>query len=192
MEEEDATDILMIDSDESWNPEHLIRLLFHEEDIVCGVYRKCCIDKIDFPVILCTADDGSHLGKMLPDGNCLLEAKRVPAGFLKISKRALKRWVEAFPDRWIWYGEKRVYAFFGNEIRDHSFNGMDFCFTDSMREAGLHVWVDPICEITHWGIYPFKGTLDAKLRALKANQEAGNAFSIVEQMAKDIEDGKCS
>lgn len=181
----DATDIIMIDSDESWNPQHLVRLLLHEEDIVCGVYLQCSVAQRKYPVVLKTADDGSHLGKMLPDGNCLLEAKRVPGGFLKISKRALQAWADKNPDEWFWLEDRKTYKFFVNEFRDHIFYGMDFCFSDKMRDAGFQLWVDPICDVRHWGVMEFYGTLDSYLRTEKKNQEA---FATVAQMAKEIEE----
>lgn len=80
LETPDVTDIIIIDSDESWNPAHLVRLLLHEEDVVCGVYLQTNPEVRKYPVLLKTAEDGSHLGKMLPDGNCLLEASRIPSG----------------------------------------------------------------------------------------------------------------
>lgn len=184
---EDATDIVIIDSDESWNPQHLIRLLMHNEELVCGVYLQTDPKKRNFPVVFVHGDDGSYMGKMLPDGNCLLEAERIPGGFMKISRTALQRWVDAYPDNWFMVEGRKVFNFFGNRVDDHTFHGMDFCFSDSMRKCGVKIWVDPICDISHWGIVPFNGTLDAHLRAQKANQEAGSAFAIVEQMAKEIE-----
>jgi len=187
LREEDATDIVLIDSDESWNPAHLIRLLMHEEDIVCGVYRKCEPKKIEYPVVIKTADDGTPMGKMLPDGNCLLECEKLPGGFLKISKRALQLWVEKNPDKWFWTEDRKTYRFFENEIRDNIFNGMDYVFAEKMRSCGITLWVDPICDIIHWGINDFNGTYDNYLRTLKKNQEADGAFSVIREMAKEIE-----
>ena len=185
---EDATDIVIIDSDESWNPENLVRLLMHEEEIVCGAYPQTTPDKRSYPVVFVHDEDGSYMGKMLPDGNCLLEAERIPGGFLKINKTALQKWVDAYPDNWFFVEGRKVFNFFENKVRANTFHGMDFCFSDSMRKCGVKVWVDPIFDIAHWGIVPFKGTLDAYLKAQKANQEASSAFAIVGQMAKEIEE----
>lgn len=184
----DADDIIIIDSDESWVAEHAIRLLIHKEDIVCGVYPLTKPNKMEFPFVPCLADDGSYLGKMLPDGNCLLEVDRVPGGFLKISKRALRRWVEANPDRWINGKEHKIHTFFLNEIRENTFHGMDYCFSDSMKACGIKLWADTICDITHWGLYPYRQTLDAYLRVKKKNQESEWAFDEVAKMAKEIEE----
>lgn len=182
----DATDIILIDSDEGWNPESLVRLLLHEEEIVCGVYRFAN-GEVKYPVVLKTDDDGSYLGQMLPDGNCLLEAEKIPGGFLRISKAALEKWVRKFPDNWLHPEDEKVYTFFINEVRDHTFHGMDFCFGERMRDAGVRIWVDPTCEIAHWGMMPFKGTLDAYLRAKKLNHESTDALATIAQMAQEIE-----
>jgi hypothetical protein len=168
-DDDEATDLIMIDSDESWKPEHLVRLLLHDKEIVSGAYLKCQ-DKKEYAVDLKTAEDGSYLGKVTPDGNCLLEAKRIAAGFLKISKTALQKWVKAFPDNWYWMDGKKCYSFFYNKIENNCFTGMDYCFADSMKAAGVQLWVDPVCDIQHWNITSFKGTLDEHLRNLKAEQ----------------------
>jgi hypothetical protein len=188
LRDEDATDIVLIDSDEGWNPESLVRLLMHEEDIVCGVYKLTNPAEVKYPVILKTAEDGHHLGRMLEDGNCLLEALKIPGGFVKISKEALRKWVEKFPDNWLHPESQKIYTFFLNEVRDHTFHGMDFCFAERMREAGVRIWVDPMCDVIHWGPVPFKGTLDSHLRAMKVAQEGKDAFAVIAQMAKEIEE----
>lgn len=184
---DEVTDIILVDSDESYEPEHLINLLLHKEEVVCGVYRTCEPLNINFPVMLKTDKDGSHIGKMLPNGNCLLEAERIPGGFLKISKSALRKWVATHPDDWFYSEGRKTYNFFTNKIIDHVFTGMDFCFTDSMRDCGITVWVDPMCKISHWGVSEYKGTLDAHLRLLKQTQESKGAFSVIKNMAKEIE-----
>lgn len=184
--DESATDIFLIDSDESWNPQHFVRLLLHEEEAVCGAYLQTSRKQRAYPVVLDTDEDGSQLGKMLLDGNCLLEALKVPAGFWKLSKTALKKWIDANPDRWLWTEGRKAYTFFLNEIdEEHVFHGMDFAFSKRLRDAGVQLWVDPICDVSHWGVVEFRGTLDEHLRSLKKVQE-NDAFEIVRQMAEDV------
>ena len=184
----EATDIIIIDTDESWNPQHLVRLLMHEEEAVCGVYLQTNPVERKFPVVLETApDDGSQIGKMLPDGNCLLRALKVPSGFLRLKRSALEKYVQAYPDDWYWSDEKKVQIFFQNEVRDHVFHGMDFVFTEKLRKCGVDLWVDPICDVSHWGPAEYRGTLDAYLRNLKIMQDNKEAFDIVAQMAREVE-----
>lgn len=186
----EATDLLIIDVDESWNPQHLVRLLLHEEECVCGVYlqtnREPTMRK--YPVLLKTDEEGHHLGKMLPDKNCLLKADKMPSGFLRIKKTALEKFVKAYPDDWYWSDEKKVHIFFQNEVRDHVFHGMDFVFTEKLKACGVDLWVDPICDISHWGPMEYRGTLDEYLRALKIMQDNKESFDIVSQMAKEVAD----
>ena len=84
----------------------------HEEDIVCGVYKLTNPAEVKYPVILKTAEDGHHMGRMLEDGNCLLDALKIPGGFLKISKEALRKWVKKFPDNWLHPENQKIYTFF--------------------------------------------------------------------------------
>jgi hypothetical protein len=186
LEETDYTDIILIDSDESWNPQDIVRLLLHEEEVVGGLYLQT--NKIRrYPAVLKTAEDGSHLGRMLPDGNCILEAERMPSGFMRINRSALEKFVAHYPDEWFWIEDKKIRSFFVNEVIDHVFYGMDIALSEKLRKSGVRLWVDPICDITHWGLTEYQGTYDQYLRNLKTTQDAQGAFAIVEQMAKEIE-----
>lgn len=183
-----TTDLMIIDTDESWNPQHLVRLLLHEEEAVCGVYLKTCRDDPRFPVALETApDDGTPIGRLLPDGNCLLKANRVPGGFLRLKRSALEKYAKAYPDEWVFDEGRKIPLFFKNEVRDHVFHGMDFVFTSKMREAGIDLWVDPICDVSHWGMTEFRGTLDEHLRGLKTMQDNKEAFRVVADMARKVQ-----
>lgn len=187
----EATDFLIIDTDESWNPQHLVRLLLHEQECVGGVYLQTNRDpaKRKYPVLLQTDEEGTHIGKMLPDGNCLLKADKMPSGFLRVKRSAFEKFIQAYPDDWYWVDGQKVHIFFQNEVRDHTFHGMDFVFTEKMKKCGVDLWVDPICDISHWGPVEYRGTLDDYLRTLKIMQDNKESFDIVAEMAKKVREG---
>ncbi|MFA5240545.1 MAG: hypothetical protein WC476_12680 [Phycisphaerae bacterium] len=187
----DATDLIIIDSDEEWRSQDIVRLLMHEEEIVSGSYRTIT-PAIRYLGELKTAEDRAYLGRLLPDGNALLEAHRIPGGFLRIKKSAIKKYVDAYPDDYFFQEvdgkEEKVYPFFWNEIKDHIFYGMDYALSEKWTAIGLKLWIDPMIEISHWGLTEYKGNLDKYLRVKKDLQEGEGAFSTVAQMAKEIEE----
>lgn len=94
MERDDFTDVLLIDSDESWEAEGVVRLLLHPDEIVGASYRMknswhryVGDPKID--------ENGWHVGRVLADGTALLAADRVAGGFMRIKVSALRKWAAA-------------------------------------------------------------------------------------------------
>jgi hypothetical protein len=163
-----ATDFINIDSDESWNPADIIKLLNYEEEIVAASYRITnSWDK--FTGAIKRADNGMPIGRLITGDSAILEAERVPAGFIRIKKNVVQRFIEEYPDAFF-YGEDnvKVYQFFWNEIKDHQFTGMDYVFSDKLKTLGFKLWIDPNIDIGHWGITEYKGSLDKHLRAVKA------------------------
>ena len=201
----EATDILCIDSDESFDVSGVLRMISHPEEIVAGVYRM----KNNWQnwTGIWTVDEktGQPKGKILPDGTALLEAYRVPWGFLRIKKTALQRYIEHYPD--LKYGGKNgdEYIFCQQEYRDNQFFSQDYVFSERLKAAGCKLWIDPNITIGHWGNIEHSGNLDQHLRALKNNQDeaaktkdmfrnalnldekTANAFATVSAMAKEIE-----
>lgn len=178
----EATDFLLIDSDESWDVQAVIRLLMHPEEVVgCG-YRM----KNNWERYTCTlkSEDGVPIGKMLKDGTVLLAADRLPGGFLRLRRSALEKFVAAYPDEWFWEGNKdnptKVPAFFISTVRDHQFFSCDYDFCEKLKAIGVDLWVDPNADIAHHGMTAYPGNLDKYLRNEKAEREA---FAVVREMA---------
>ena len=187
----DATDLLIIDSDEEWRSQDIVRLLMHKEEIVGASYRTTT--KVPrYLGELKTAEDGSYLGRILPDGNALLEAYRVPSGFLRIKKSAIQKYVDAYPDDYFFQDidgmAEKVYPFFWNEIKDHIFHGMDYALSDKWRSIGLRLWIDPMIQIGHWGLTEYKADLDTYLRVKKDLKDGENAFAVINKMAEEIKE----
>lgn len=157
----EATDIILIDSDESWDVMSIFRLLSHEEEIVGGAYKM----KNHWEAYTCSLriENGVPIGRILNDGTALLEALRVPAGFLRLRKPPLRRYIdkhsECYQD-----GDGLIWPFFQTAIRDGKFFSQDFNFSERLRENGEKLWIDPNCRISHFGLTEYPGHLDADLR----------------------------
>jgi hypothetical protein len=187
--ESDCTEILMIDSDMSWRPEAVARMLRHEQEIVGGFFpMKNMYDH--FCGALMPDENGQvpdvHTAVELWDGSCLFKAHLVPGGFLRIKRDALERFADHYSD--VVYQDPcadpskpdRVYtAFFECMVHNHIRFGEDATFCRRVREMGVDVWCDPNIDFGHSGIKTYRGNFNSTL--LKSPQE-------IEAILKDRND----
>lgn len=165
--ESDCTDLLMIDSDMSWNAEAVGRMLRHPQEIVAGF----------FPMKNAW---GTFCGHLLPDaagmtpdaskaielwdGSCLLAAHLLPGGFIRFKRAVLEQFADYYSD--VVYQDpcadpanpERVYtAFFECMIHDHLRYGEDATFCRRARDMGKTLYCDPNITFGHYGVKGFHG-----------------------------------
>ena len=182
--DKEATDFLNIDSDESWSPESVIALLRHPEPIICGVYKQTGeFDRYTGEPE--TDEDGRPIGKLLDDNTAILKYRRIPFGFVRIKKEVVQKYIETHPDDYFNYADRKAYRFLWDDVLGEEFTGMDYMFSKKMRALGYDLWVDPNCEVNHWGVREHKGNLDKYLREQKAIEDVkGMAEEITEREAE--------
>lgn len=178
--DEEATDILIIDSDESWELAIIFRLLAHPQEVVGCSYRMKN-NWAQYTASLALRE-GSYIGKVLADGTALMAANRLPGGFLRIKKSALLKFIEKYPDEWFWAGDKKtkIPMFFNTTLINHTFTSCDFVFSEKLKACGVDLWCDPNADISHYGLTGYPGNLDKKLRQDAKEKEA---FATVKKMA---------
>jgi hypothetical protein len=182
----DFTDFINIDADEAWDPEGLMRILLNEEEIVGGSYRM----KNRWGAWTATPRTvaGVPDGKLKADGEPLIAAERLPAGFLRIKKTALEKFAAAYPERWYWdtHDETKerikVVQFFTTSLRDHEMFSQDFTFSEDMKAIGVPLWIEPNVTIGHFGLVEHVGNLDRHLRQLKEDQGMSD-MQVIERFA---------
>jgi hypothetical protein len=189
MERGDFTDVMLIDSDESWNPVDIVRLLLHPPEIVGAAYRMKN-HPTDY-VGSVRSVDGCPMGRMLPDGTALIEAERVAAGFMRIRLSALRRWADAYPDLVSDEPDGKKVQFFSRMLGEDgdgkkTMYCQDMAFSKRWRDIGGTLWIDPMVKVDHWWMTPHHGDFDGYLRGRKALDDAKDAFAVVEQMAADL------
>lgn len=164
----EATHMLCIDSDLGWPPEAVLAMLDTNKEFVAGVYpsRK----KHGF-VFRPTAKEGEPLTL----DNHLIEAEYVPAGFMLISREAIKKMRDKFPE--LYYAPKdarseteSTYCLFNTEVWNGEFWGEDYVFCRRAREAGVQIWVDPLITFDHAGVV---GCLTSILTEKKPEEMVG-------------------
>jgi len=181
-EDEEATDWINIDSDHSWNPEHLVRMLLRPEHIIAASYKMTNAWNQYVGVPTRIEEDGMlhFAGKEEGGDQVLLEADRVAAGMLRIRKKPVLDFIEAHPEEYFYIRDKetKAYRFFWNDVIDHEFTGMDMVMSDAFRALGYPLWIFPDFDISHWGVAEWKGNLHKYLRdgdPLEKAREAMNA-----------------
>lgn len=139
-----ADAVVFIDHDLSWRPKDLVKLIQAEGDVVAGLYRFKKEEEHYMGVIV----DGAGYRPVVRDDGCI-KATRVPAGFLKVTKDAVGRFMAAYPD--LCYGPKYNLSvdIFNHGAYKGAWWGEDYAFSRNWIDAGGEMWVVPDLSITH-------------------------------------------
>lgn len=136
--------IVFIDHDLSWKPEDLLTLIETEGDVVAGTYRFKK-DAEEYMGVI--QDDANALPVCRDDG--AIKATRVPAGFLKITKGAVNRFMTAYPE--LCYGPKFSLSvdLFHHGAHDGAWWGEDYAFSRNWLALDGEIWLVPDLDIAH-------------------------------------------
>ena len=136
---------VFLDDDLSWDAEDIVTLLKTPGDVVGGTYR-------------CKEDEDNYMGRVLQDENGnptsiredgAIECSCLPAGFLKVTKEAVFRFMRGYPE--LCYGPPWDYAvdLFNHGAWEGLWWGEDYAFCRRWREIGGQVWMVPNLNINH-------------------------------------------
>jgi len=136
--------IVFLDYDLSWQPQDLLTLLETEGDVVAGTYRYKK-DEEAYMGAVCV--HGDHRPITREDG--CIKAHSVPAGFLKVTKAAIQRFMRAYPE--LLYGDPDRYSIdlFNHGAHKGVWFGEDMAFSRNWRAAGGEIWLVPDLNLNH-------------------------------------------
>ena len=136
--------IVFIDHDLSWDAEDLLTLIETKGDVVAGTYRFKR-EEIEYMGLPLSDIDGDVRG--FKDGSIL--AHSIPAGFLKITKNAVNRFIEAYPE--LTYGDKfsPCVDLFSHGAHKGVWYGEDYAFSRNWRDLGGEIKIVPNLNINH-------------------------------------------
>lgn len=136
--------IVFIDHDLSWEPTDLLKLIETEGDVIAGIYRF----KKDEEHYMGVIDDGKDARPVVRDDGCI-KATRVPAGFLKVTKGAVNRFMSAYPE--LTYGPKYNLSvdLFNHGAHDGAWWGEDYAFSRNWIACGGELWIVPDINLNH-------------------------------------------
>lgn len=195
----DCTHMMFIDSDIGFNPKDVLVLMQIADssngmDIVCGPYPKKTIawEKIKKAVdmgfanenpfqldqfvgdyVFNPADGVSEFAIYNP-----VEVMEAGTGFMMITREALEKYADAYPEyKYLpdhnrtehFDGTRQITAFFDTIIDPDSnrYLSEDYMFCQQARKAGIKVWMCPWMQMKHVGSYIFGGSL-AAMAAIQA------------------------
>ena len=180
----DATHMMFIDADISFNPQDIPRMVQADVDIICGLYPKKEINWVQVADMVKKGvpPDQLHLHTgafvvNLPHGqettsgnaNLPLEIANGGTGFMLIKRKVFEKLAETVPS----YTNDMYHAvdtvrevkiikeFFATSIDEESNRLLseDYHFCKIAREAGFKVYAAPWANFGHTGTYTFSGTL---------------------------------
>lgn len=139
--------IVFIDHDVSWQPKDIVKLINTEGDVVAGLYRF----KKDEEHYMGVIQDDENALPVVRDDGCI-KATRVPAGFLKITKGAVNKFMTAYPE--LCYGPKFNLSIdiFNHGAHNGAWFGEDYAFSRNWIDAGGEIWIVPDMNINHHSI----------------------------------------
>lgn len=139
---------VFIDDDVSWSPGDLVKLIQAKGDVIGGTYR------------FKTSGEPKYMGKSFlgPNGKPLVRADGaisaicLPAGFLKVTKRAVRRFMKAYPELTINAdGLGNTPDLFNHGAHKGIWFGEDYAFCRRWLECGGEVWLLPDLWLDHNG-----------------------------------------
>ncbi|WP_332763935.1 hypothetical protein [Phenylobacterium sp.] len=136
--------IVFLDHDLSWRPTDLLKLIETPGEVVAGLYRY---RKDEFEFMGHLADAGGRKPYFRQDG--VLAAERVPAGFLKITKEAVDRFIGHHPELCFGARYSPSIDLFNHGAFDGVWWGEDYAFSRRWRALGGDIWVVPDLSLTH-------------------------------------------
>jgi hypothetical protein len=137
--------IIYLDYDLGWRPKDLLTLLETEGDVVAGTYRFKQ-DEEKYMGAVCTTSGG--YSRLRKDG--AIYADRVPAGFLKVTRKAIWKFMEAYPD--LVFGDKwnPSIDLFNHGAHKGVWYGEDYAFSRNWIDCGGQMFIVPNLDITHY------------------------------------------
>jgi hypothetical protein len=182
--ETDATHLMFIDADISFNPNDIPRMVYADKDIICGIYPKKEINWVSVTeavkkgvppdqlsnftgafVVNLANGENSKKG----DVNSPIEIANGGTGFMLIKRKVFEDLADKVPsytnDMYhavdVVRKPKIIKEFFATSIDEESNRLLseDYHFCKIAREAGFKVYAAPWANFGHTGTYTFSGQL---------------------------------
>jgi hypothetical protein len=187
------THLIFLDVDLAYRPEDILKLLWHDKDVITGSYpiKEILWDK----VVKLAKDDveAKDLSKKstrfvvnpvkagdntIETHNGAISVHDAGTGFMCIKRSVFEKMIEEYPDLKFFDDtgsmneEERnwTYAFFNSFVDDDKrFVSEDYGFCRYWQKMGGKIWVDPAIEIDHLGRFMFQGSMMDFLMEIASN-----------------------
>jgi len=198
MSNPDFTHIMFIDADIGFDYEDIIKMLWHEKDIMTGSYPIKSIrwDKVaklvneNTPVDQLMAKSLRYVVNPVKDQRGVVQVDNgainiydAGTGFMLIKREVIEKMIEEYPhlkfkdDTGSLSEEEKkwTYAFFNSYIdTDGRFLSEDYGFCRYWQDMGGSVWVDPSIDMLHIGRMKFEGRMMDYLETIAQPEPTGS------------------
>ena len=141
-----ADDILWIDADMVWDPQDLIRILKHPQDVVGIPCRKKIPKNVEFNFQLIP-------GKSKPDKNGVLEVHNLGTGFLKMSGKAARYLFDS--SRKYIVKDQEISNAFEMRLENGLMTSEDYTACIKLKEGGFPIHMDTTLSCGHIGSFVY-------------------------------------
>lgn len=176
------THLIFIDVDLGFSHEDILKMLWHDRDIVTGAYP---IKSIEWNKVVDMVNKGVPADKLADRAtrfvvnaagkdnkvkveNGALSIYDAGTGFMTIKRSVFERMFEQYPE--LKYNDdtgsltpeerNHSYALFNSYVDDDGrFLSEDYGFCRYWQKMGGEVWVDPSIELMHLGRFEYKGSM---------------------------------
>lgn len=200
MANKEFTHLFFIDVDISFNHEDILKMLWHDKEIMTGAYpikdinwekiAKNSINGMDPKDLLKNAtrfvvNPVKVSGSQVRVENGALSVYDAGTGFMCISRSAFEKLFEAHPelkyvdDTGTLHGEEKehAYALFNSYVDPDTkrFLSEDYGFCRYWQDLGGEIWTDPSVELGHLGRLKYSGRLIDFLIQMSAEQSTNKS-----------------
>ena len=163
----DTTHLFFIDADIGFEPWHILTILNHDKDVVCGLYPMKALP-LKWVVNGVPTEDGKE---QPPRDDYLIEVSKSGTGFMCIKSHvfeAMKKHPAVKPfNNDIGLPEelnKHMFTFFDSAVRENRYYSEDWTFCENWRDLGGQIWIDSRILLKHTGYFNFCNENDTSIR----------------------------
>lgn len=137
--------IVYLDYDLSWEPEDLLHLINTKGDVVAGTYRYKKDEEEYMGAWKCNPNNSP----MLTKDNLNIQGTRIPAGFLKVTRQAIRRLMKHYPN--LVYGDLELPSIdlFQHGAHEGVWYGEDMAFSRRWADINGEIILIPDISLNH-------------------------------------------
>jgi hypothetical protein len=160
----ECTDLMFIDSDITFDPKDIFRLMAWNIDPKKGIVGGIPVARKKGSIYISTLDQDKD-GGIYMNAYGLVKAKRIATAFMLIRRDVIQTLIDNHPE-WQYHDDrvenghpdKFCYSVFDFQSKPDGYVGEDYTFCDRAAEHGYEVWIDPTIKLGHLGMTEFAGS----------------------------------
>lgn len=164
--ESECTHLLQIDSDMSWKPESIIRMLKKDREFIGAVGRKK-LENEEYAGINFTDHLGNVMGQTGErEEDVLIEMQYMGGAFTLQKRSVFEKLDEKYPEYRTEGTGKNGHYFYHCQYNEKAWHTEDYVFCHLCRNAGVQIWAYADVTLGHRGTKNYEGNFFNYLKAL--------------------------